>query len=87
MKEVIRVGDTTDHGGVVLEGFKHTKLNGKAVAGVGHRVRCRKCKGVYPIVEGSQTYRVDGVPVALDGMKTECGAKLEASGSRGAVHA
>lgn len=86
MKEIIRVGDKTDHGGVVLEGFAQTNLNGKPIAGVGHKVRCRKCKGVYQIVEGSETYRVDGVPVALDGMKTECGARLISSGSRGAVH-
>jgi hypothetical protein len=30
-------------------------------------------------------YTVDGVPIALDGMKTACGAELIASGPKGAV--
>ncbi|WP_339533389.1 PAAR domain-containing protein [Pseudomonas mucidolens] len=39
-----------------------------------------------PIAEGSSTYSVNGIPVALDGMKTACGATLIASSSHGAVH-
>ncbi|MNT56431.1 hypothetical protein D3C72_1937300 [compost metagenome] len=46
---------------------------------------CPKCKGVFPIVEGSGHLRVDGTPVALEGMKTACGASLISSGSLGAV--
>ncbi|PMZ02046.1 PAAR domain-containing protein [Pseudomonas sp. FW306-02-F02-AA] len=34
------------------------------------------CKGVFPIAEGSSTYTVGGIAVALDGMKTACGASL-----------
>lgn len=43
-------------------------------------------KASSPIIEGSDTYRVNGVPVALDGMKTACGASLIASASHGSVH-
>lgn len=86
MKEIIRVGDATDHGGVVMNGFGQTNLNGKPMAGVGHMVSCPKCKGVFPIVEGSDHYRVDDIPVALDGMKTACGASLISSGSLGTVN-
>lgn len=68
MKDIIRLGDTTSHGGTVLEAFTHTNLNGKPIAGVGHNVSCPLCKGIFPIVEGSSTYSVEGVPVALDGM-------------------
>ena len=56
------------------------------MAGKGHMVMCPLCKGPFPIAEGSSTYSVNGIPVALDGMKTTCGATLIASGSRGAVH-
>jgi uncharacterized Zn-binding protein involved in type VI secretion len=78
MKDAIRLGDSTTHGGKVLEAFSRTDLNGKPIAGVGHKVSC-------PIAEGSSTYTVDGVPIALDGMKTACGAALIASGPKGAV--
>lgn len=50
-------------------------------------VACPLCKGVFPITEGSSSYDVDGVPVALNGMKTACGASLIASGPKGSVHA
>jgi uncharacterized Zn-binding protein involved in type VI secretion len=85
MKDIIRLGDLTTHGGVVLQAFSHTDLNGKPIAGVGHNVSCPLCKGIFPIAEGSSTYTVDGIPVALDGMKTACGAALIASGPMGAV--
>ncbi|OAE55943.1 PAAR domain-containing protein [Achromobacter mucicolens] len=85
MAEIIRKDDSTDHGGFVLEGFPHTSLNGKPVAGVGHQVSCPRCKGVFPILEGSPTYKVNGIPVALHGMKTACGARLIASGSKARV--
>jgi len=56
------------------------------MAGKGNMVFCPLCKGEFPIIEGSDTYRVNGVPVALDGMKTACGASLIASASHGSVH-
>lgn len=85
MKDIIRLGDATTHGGVVLEAFSQTDLNGKPIAGVGHKVSCPLCKGIFPIAEGSSTYTVGGVAIALDGMKTACGASLIASGPKGAV--
>ena len=85
MKDIVRLGDTTTHSGVVLEAFPNTDLNGKPIAGVGHMVSCPLCKGIFPIAEGSATYSVDGIAVALDGMKTACGASLIASGPKGAV--
>ena len=85
MKNIIRLGDATSHGGVVLEAFANTDLNCKPIAGVGHKVSCPLCKGIFPIAEGSATYSVDGIAVALDGMKTACGASLIASDPKGAV--
>ena len=85
MKDIIRLGDSTTHGGVVLEAFYQTDLNGKPIAGVGHNVSCPLCKGFFPIAEGTATYSVEGIGVELDGMKTACGAALIASGPKGAV--
>ena len=86
MLDIIRLGYSSTHGGVVLEDFSRTDLNGKPIAGVGHNVSCPLCKGIFPIAEGSATYSVDGITVALDGMKTACGAALIASGPKGAVN-
>lgn len=85
MKDIIRLGDTTDHGGEVIQAFNNTNLNGKPIAGVGHDVSCPRCKGTFPIVESSSLSRIGGIPLALDGMKTACGATLIASGSTGRV--
>lgn len=76
MSVIVRLGDITDHGGVVTEFIPYTNLNGKPMAG----------KGPFPITESSSTYSVNGIPVALDGMRITCGAIMIASGSRSAVH-
>jgi len=86
MPQIVRLNDSTDHGGEVIESIPHTNLNGKPMAGKGNMVYCPLCKGEFPIIEGSDTYRVNGVPVALDGMMTACGASLIASASHGSVH-
>lgn len=81
--DIIRLGDSTTHGGTVIEAFSQTDLNGKPMAGVGHKVVCPLCKGTYPIAEGSVLLDVGGIPVALHGMKTACGASLIASNPMG----
>ena len=86
MKSIIRLGDVSDHGGTVITAIPNTNLNGKPMAGKGSMVFCPLCKGEFPIIEGSDTYRVNGIPVALDGMKTACGASLIASASHVSVH-
>lgn len=87
MKDIVRLGDSTSHGGTVIQAFGQTDLNGKPMAGVGHQVVCPMCKGAFPIVEGSALLDVDGVAVALQGMKTACGASLIASGPKGEAKA
>lgn len=81
--DIIRLGDSTSHGGTVLEAFNQTDLNGKPMAGIGHKVVCPLCKGVFPISEGSDLLDVAGIAVALHGMKTTCGASLIASSPKG----
>ena len=82
--DIIRLGDTTSHGGTVIEAFGQTDLNGKPMAGVGHQVVCPLCKEPSPLPKVAPCW-MNGVPVALHGMKTACGASLIASGPLGAA--
>ena len=79
--EIIRLGDKTSHGGVVIEGSPSDICMGKPIAFVGHKVQCPKCKGVFPIVEGAPVTTFYGKGVALAGMRTACGATLIARSS------
>jgi len=62
MMKIICLGDTIDHGGEVVNAIPHTNLNGKPMAGKSSMVFCPLCKGEFPIIEGSDTYRVNGPP-------------------------
>lgn len=82
MQPFIRLGDTTSHGGQVLEGFANYSVDGIPVSGLGHKVMCPRCKGVFPIVECLPQFTVNGVGVSIQGMRTSCGAVLIASQGR-----
>ena len=77
--EIIRKGDPTSHGGVVLEGSLMDICMGQPIAYIGHKVQCPQCKGAFPIIEGVLTTTFYGKGVALAGMKTSCGAVLIAT--------
>lgn len=79
MQAVIKVGDTTTHGGTVLIGIDALHYGPVAVAGLGDLVFCPRCKGEFPIVEGSDFLMYEGKKIALEGMLTACGARLIAS--------
>lgn len=76
---VILKGDKTTHGGTVMEGFEQVTCSNIPVAGVGHRVSCPMCKGTFLITEGTPQIIVNGLALAVEGMKTACGAQLIAS--------
>ncbi|PHM75320.1 PAAR domain-containing protein [Xenorhabdus cabanillasii] len=78
-KAVIRLNDTTDHGGKVITAIDGYVYQGIPVAGKGDLVACPKCKGTFPIIEGSNNLKYQGKNIALDGMQTACGAKLISS--------
>ncbi|OWO80809.1 hypothetical protein B5C26_16095 [Photorhabdus luminescens] len=78
-RAVIRLNDQTDHGGKVITAIDNYLYQGVPVAAKGDLVSCPKCKGVFPIVEGSNDLKHQGKPIALEGMQTACGAKLIAS--------
>jgi uncharacterized Zn-binding protein involved in type VI secretion len=74
-REAARLGDTTDHGGQVVEAAPTLTMRGVAIALDGHMVECSKCGGRYPIVAtGRRTHR--GIRVVYLGDKTDCGATL-----------
>lgn len=80
-RPIIRVGDRTSHGGTVMQGFPFYTIEGRSAAGLRHMVSCPQCNGAFPIVEGVSTFAIDDGFVAIEGMKTSCGATLIASQS------
>lgn len=82
MKNVIRVGDPTSHGGVVETGDSTFEVDGRAVARVGDICTCPIAghQGCV-IVEGDPAFVIGGRAVAFDGHKTSCGAVLHSTSS------
>ena len=78
-RSIIRQGDQTSHGGMVLEGHRTATIHGIPIAGRGHMTHCPKCKGVFPIAEGVFNHIIYGIQTAVEGMQTTCGAILIAS--------
>ena len=76
-KPVIRLGDSTSHGGKVIEASMQTDSLQMSLARVGDKVSCPiPGHGVCPIMSGDMTFIVDGKAVARAGDKTSCGAVL-----------
>lgn len=83
MRAVICKGDPTSHGGVVVEGNVRATVQGREIAQKGHLTFCPKCKGNFPIVNGLPFRSIGGVGMAVEGMKTACGASLIATTTQG----
>lgn len=81
MRNVIRLGDPTSHGGkVVSVSAHHFTVDGIAVARVGDLCSCPIAgHTVCMIAEGDPHHVIDGVAVAYEGHKTTCGASLIAT--------
>lgn len=77
---VIRLGDKTSHGGVVMSASPLSISGGLPIARVGDLVAC-PLPGHTPgvIASGDPSMIVDGKPVARHGDLTSCGATLIAS--------
>ncbi|GJI99162.1 hypothetical protein RugamoR57_58800 [Duganella caerulea] len=78
-KGVIRVGDSTSHGGKVTSGANDYLVLGKAVALEGNMTTCPQCKGTFPIQPSESERHHHGKAVAYDGDKAACGAVLISS--------
>lgn len=74
-REMVRLGDATDHGGTVTEAASNLTHLGIGVALDGHGVTCPKCGGIFPLLaSGPRTHH--GRRVAYRGDKTSCGATI-----------
>jgi uncharacterized Zn-binding protein involved in type VI secretion len=78
MRNVIRLGDPTSHGGKVESvSATHFTVGGIPVARVGDLCSCPiKGHDKCTIAEGDPQHVIDGIAVAHDGHKTTCGATL-----------
>ena len=76
---VIRLGDTTSHGGKVISASDTLKALGKAVALEGDMTFCPMCKGKFAINVPQSDRTHHGKRVAYNDDKAACGAKLISS--------
>jgi uncharacterized Zn-binding protein involved in type VI secretion len=75
-RDAARLGDKTDHGGVIIQAAPDLKHMRVAIALDGHLTVCPACGGAtYPII-ATGTRRHSGVKVASIGDKTACGATI-----------
>jgi uncharacterized Zn-binding protein involved in type VI secretion len=81
MINLIRLGDTTDHGGEVISASETMRYGGKCVARKDDHVKCPQHPGVNPnvILEGDSNITDRGVPVARQGHHATCGCSLISS--------
>ena len=81
-RPIIVVGDATDHDGMVVTGATSVFHPAQKVARLGDLVSCPRNysggapHGINPIIEGEESVRVEGLPIALEGHRTECGCAL-----------
>lgn len=79
---IIRLGDSNTSGGEVISGSSTGSAFGRAFARLNDLVDCPgkypngRPHGVNKIVEGSPHFLYHGIPVALDGHRSECGCAL-----------
>lgn len=83
MRRPILLGDRHEHGGFVVEvAATHASIMGRPIARVGDKCSCpRRGHDPCTIIEGDPNWTIDGVPVALEGHRTSCGAVLIAAES------
>ena len=81
MIDLIRLGDTTDHGGVVITASDTMRYGGRRVARKGDLVTCPLHPQVNPklILKADDKITDHGIPVARHGHKSTCGCSLISS--------
>lgn len=77
MPLIVRLGDTSSHGGTVISSASKWRAEGALIARKGDMHSCPiPGHGVTPIVSGSGKYQCEGQPIARDGDTCGCGAVL-----------
>lgn len=85
MPNLIYVGDTTSHGGVVQTGSSRVSLDGRPAARKTDKVSCPRC-GDNEIAEGDERMKDGDLPLAFHGHRARCGAVLLSSnGAAGSI--
>ena len=86
MRKVIRLGDSTSHGGKVIStSAPHLTVDGQPVVCIGDKCTCPlPGHGIGTIIESDDKHTVNGKGVAYEGHRTSCGAVLLATS--GKVH-
>jgi uncharacterized Zn-binding protein involved in type VI secretion len=80
LRPFIRLGDSTDHGGIVVSASAPDLIEGKPIARVGDTVTCPiPGHGSTVIVTGDPGTIIAGQPAARHGDQCACGAILLAS--------
>jgi len=83
VSQVVRLGDSSSHGGTVITASSRVRVGGVLVARVGDLHSCPvPGHGVTAITTGAARCKVEGSPVARDGDVVGCGAVLVASQAR-----
>lgn len=81
MPAVARLGDTSDHGGVIISASSNVKANGIEVARQGDQHSCPiKGHGITPLTASVTDVKVNGRLVITIGSQAGCGAVID-SGS------
>lgn len=80
MPSIAHLGDKITHGGVVVTASGDVFADGTAVARVGDKARCKE-HGLVTILSGASTVYANGMPVAVDGSRCSCGAKVISGGT------
>lgn len=75
MPKIVRLGDTSSHGGAVVTSASKSWCEGAKIARRDDILAC-PIHGPNPIVEHSQRLWCEGKPVARHGDHTACGAAL-----------
>lgn len=78
---LIRLDDTTDHGGKVITASSTMRFGNRFVARKGDEVSCPKHPDVKPnlIEEGDESMTDDNAPIARHGHRATCGCHLISS--------
>jgi len=80
MRAVVRLGDSSSHGGTVITASSKVRVGGAPVARIGDLHSCPVSgHGITAITSGAARCKVEGSPVARDGDVVGCGAVLVAS--------
>lgn len=81
MPLLVRLGDTSTHGGSMITSSSKSPIEGPNVCRIGDLLAC-PIHGPNPVIEGSPDVLAEGSRVARQGDHTACGAALISGASK-----